>query len=166
MNGVNIEPADVRDAEEILDLQKLAYQSEAAIYGDYGIPPLIQTHAEMEADFQENFFLKASHEGKIIGSVRGSLSRGTCYVGRLIVHPAHQGKGLGTSLMSEIEKRFPEAERYELFTGHKSEGNLRLYARLGYRVFKREKISGSLEFIYLEKVRESGVRGQGSGISP
>jgi len=149
---VIIKPADVRDAKEILDLQKLAYRSEAAIYDDYTIPPLIQTREEMEADFDDNLFLRASHEGKIIGSVRGRLSLGTCFIGRLIVHPAHQGRGLGTSLMNEIEKRFPKAERFELFTGHRSEGNLRLYARLGYRPFKRERISTSLYFVYLQKL--------------
>jgi len=165
MSRVNIEPADVRDAREILDLQKLAYRSEAAIYDDCTIPPLMQTHEEMEADLDENLFLRASHEGRIVGSVRGRLSRETCFIGRLIVHPAHQGKGIGTSLMNEIEKRFPEAERFELFTGHRSEGNLRLYARLGYRVFKREKISEALELVYLEKIMLPGIRGQGSGIS-
>lgn len=151
MNRTSIEPADVRDAREILELQKLAYRSEAAIYDDYTIPPLIQTHEEMVADFDDNLFLRASQKGKIIGSVRGRLSRGTCFIGRLIVHPAHQGEGLGTSLMNEIEKCFPEAERFELFTGHRSEGNLRLYARLGYRVLKREKISEALEFVYMQK---------------
>ena len=149
---MNIEPAYVRDAEEILELQKLAYRSEAAIYDDYAIPPLTQTLEEMRADFNGNLFLKASDEGTIIGSVRGHLNQGTCFIGRLIVHPAHQGRGLGTSLMNAIEERFPEVERFELFTGHRSEGNLRLYARLGYRIFKHEKISDALELVYLEKV--------------
>jgi ribosomal protein RSM22 (predicted rRNA methylase) len=38
--GVIIERATIKDAEEILDLQKLAYKSEAEIYNDYAIPPL------------------------------------------------------------------------------------------------------------------------------
>lgn len=152
MNRVTIEPADVSDAKEILDLQKLAYRSEAAIYDDYSIPPLTQTHKEMEVDFDDNLILRATHEGKIIGSVRGRLSQGTCFIGRLIVHPAHQGSGLGTCLMNEIEKRFPKAERFELFTGQRSEGNLRLYMRLGYRSFKRERISDDLELVYLQKI--------------
>jgi predicted N-acetyltransferase YhbS len=151
VHKATIEPADILDAEEILDLQKLAYRSEAAIYEDYTIPPLIQTHEEMLVDFDDNLFLRASYEGKIIGAVRGRLYRGTCFIGRLIVHPAHQGGGLGTCLMGEIERSFPKAERYELFTGHRSEGNLRLYTRLGYRAFKRQKISETLEFVYMEK---------------
>ncbi len=165
MKTVTVETADVRDAREILDLQKLAYQSEAAIYNDFAIPPLTQTLEEIEAEFGGSLFLKTSVEERIIGSVRGQLNRGTCFVGRLIVDPAHQGRGLGTSLMDSIEKRFPEAERFELFTGHRSEGNLRLYARLGYHPFKQQKISETLTLVYLQKIPDSGIRGQGSGVS-
>jgi ribosomal protein S18 acetylase RimI-like enzyme len=149
---MHVELADVQDARAILDLQKLAYQSEAALYNDYTIPPLTQTLEEIKADFGVQLFLKASVEGKIIGSVRGYLRQGTGYIGRLIVHPTHQGRGTGTALMDEIEKRFPGAERFELFTGHKSVGNLRLYERLGYRPFTRKKVSETLELVYLEKL--------------
>jgi len=150
---MNVELADVRDAGAILDLQKLAYQSEADLYNDYTIPPLIQTLEGITADFSDQLFLKASVEGKIIGSVRGHLLRLTCFIGRLIVHPAHQRRGIGTALMDEIEKRFQGAKRFELFTGHKSEGNLRFYERLGYRPFRREKVSETLELVYMEKTQ-------------
>jgi hypothetical protein len=43
-----IERAHIEDTKEILDFQKLAYQSEAEIYNDYTIPPLTQTLEEME----------------------------------------------------------------------------------------------------------------------
>jgi ribosomal protein S18 acetylase RimI-like enzyme len=67
-----------------------------------------------------------------VGSVRGRLEGDTCHIGRLVVHPRLQRRGIGARLMREIEGRFPKARRYELFTGHLSEGNLRLYRRLGY----------------------------------
>jgi hypothetical protein len=38
-----VDIADKGDYEEILDLQKLAYQSEAIIFNDFTIPPLTQT---------------------------------------------------------------------------------------------------------------------------
>lgn len=44
--------ADRTEAEEILALQKLASQSEAAICGDYEIPPLTQTREEIEGEFE------------------------------------------------------------------------------------------------------------------
>jgi GNAT superfamily N-acetyltransferase len=121
---MRVERATVDDAEEILSLQKLAYQSEAEIYDDITIPPLTQTLEEIKKDFEGQVFLKAVAGGKIIGSVRAFMKEGTCYVGRLIVHPDFQNKGIGTQLMGRIEEVFKGAQRFEIFTGHKSERNL------------------------------------------
>jgi ribosomal protein S18 acetylase RimI-like enzyme len=149
--SVVISQATSADATEILDLQKLAYQSEAAIYQNYTIEPLMQTLAEITAEMQSRLFLKAVADGAILGSVRGHLEQGTCYIGRLIVHPAYQNRGLGTTLMREIEGCFPQAERYELFTGHRSERNLYLYRKLGYQRLKSAKVSEKLTMVFLEK---------------
>ncbi len=65
-----IEPASIEDASEILTLQKLCYQSEAEIYNDYNIPPLIQALEEIESEFGVYFFRKAVEDDRIIGSVR------------------------------------------------------------------------------------------------
>jgi N-acetylglutamate synthase-like GNAT family acetyltransferase len=149
-----IERAKVEDAKEILALQKLAYQSEAAIYDDYTIPPLMQTLEEIKADFERQVFLKASVDGRIIGSVRAHVRQETCLIGRLIVHPDFQNQGIGARLMGEIEKAFSQAKRYELFTGHLSERNLHFYQKRGYKIFKREKITEDLTLVFLEKYRE------------
>ena len=149
---VVIARADVDDAEEILVLQKLAYQSEAAIYDAYTIPPLTQTLEEITADFDEHLFLKASVDGRIIGSVRAFESEGTCFIGRLIVHPDFQNRGIGTWLMSDVEQIFDKARRYELFTGHKSERNLHLYQKLGYEPFRTERVTESLVLVHLERL--------------
>ena len=146
-----IEQASVKDAQEILDLQKLAYQSEAAIYNDYTIPPLTQTLEEIEADFERQVFVKATVDGKIIGSVRGYLSEGTCFIGRLIVHPDFKNQGIGTRLLNEIEQIFIQARRFELFTGNKSERNLYLYQKQGYKPFKTEMTAEELGLVFLEK---------------
>jgi hypothetical protein len=53
--------------------------------------------------------------------------------------------------MHRIEEEFADCPRYELFTGHLSEGNLRLYHRLAYREFKRESVSPNLDLVYMEK---------------
>jgi ribosomal protein S18 acetylase RimI-like enzyme len=152
-NSVLIEQATVQDALEILTLQKLAYQSEAAIYDDYTIPPLTQTLDALVAQFQDEVVLKAVLDGKIIGSVRGYLRDGTCYIGRLIVHPDFQNRGIGTRLMQEMESHFGQADRYELFTGEKSIKDLHLYQKLGYRFLRREQITQRVVVVYLEKWR-------------
>ena len=152
-----IKLSNVSDAEEILSLQKLAYRSEAEIYNDFNIPPLLQTLEEIKKDFENQFFLKAIGEGKIIGSVRAFEKEGTCFVGRLIVHPDFQNRGIGTKLMNEIEKMFHTSERVELFTGDKSERNLYLYQKLGYKIFKTARMTDRTTIVFLEKQMKSNV---------
>ena len=149
---VVVQEATREDAPEILALQRLAYLSEAAIYDEYGIPPLTQTLEELRADFGRQVYLKAVLDGRIIASVRAHAGGGTCFVGRLIVHPDSQNQGIGSRLMEEIETLFGQARRFELFTGHRSERNLYLYQKLGYRPFRREQVTAALTLAYLEKV--------------
>ncbi|MCM1505693.1 MAG: GNAT family N-acetyltransferase [Ruminococcus flavefaciens] len=92
-------------------------------------------------------------KGTIIGSVRAYQKNGTAYIGKLIVHPKMQKKGIGTKLILEIENKYPN-QRYELFTSTKSISNIRLYERLGYKIFKEESVSCELTFVYLEKYQE------------
>jgi ribosomal protein S18 acetylase RimI-like enzyme len=146
-----IEPATVADAADILALQKLAYLSEAELYNDFTIPPLTQTLDEITAEFGRRMFLKAAEGETIIGSVQGLQVGGTCYVGRLMVHPERQGEGIGTRLMAAIEAAFADIERFELFTGHKSVANIRLYERLGYLVFRTEAVAPALSLVFMEK---------------
>ena len=148
---MEIAAATVEDAAEILSLQRLAYQSEAALCGDHSIPPLTQTAGEIEAEVDTRAFLKAVEGEEIVGSVRAFADGGTCFIGRLIVHPQWQGRRVGTRLMQAIEARYGDVERYELFTSTKSMRNMRLYERLGYRPFKEEPLSEAVRLVYLEK---------------
>jgi ribosomal protein S18 acetylase RimI-like enzyme len=153
--NIKIERAAIFDAEEILALQKLAYRSEAEIYNDFNIPPLVQTLESIEKDFEDQFFLKAITDGRIVGSVKVRTKEGTCYIGRLIVHPDFQNRGIGTRLMNEIERIFNTCKRFELFTGDKSERNLYLYQKLGYKIFKTAKITDQTNIVFLEKKTET-----------
>jgi GNAT superfamily N-acetyltransferase len=141
------------DAEIILHLQMHAYLSEAEIYNDYSIPPLIQTLKEIKQEFSQQVFLNALEEGEIVGSVRAYLEKGTAYIGRLMVKPDSQNKGIGTKLMQAIEEHFRIADRYELFTGHRSARNLYLYRKLGYHEFKRVPVNDWIVLVFFEKYR-------------
>jgi ribosomal protein S18 acetylase RimI-like enzyme len=154
---MKIERATISDAGEILALQKLAYRSEAEIYHDFNIPPLVQTLEEIKRDFDIQFFLKAVMDGKIIGSVRAYTKEGTCYIGRLIVHPDFQNQGIGENLMNEIEKIFIPCQRFELFTGDRSGRNIYLYQKLGYKIFKTSKITDQTTIVYMEKNHETYI---------
>jgi N-acetylglutamate synthase-like GNAT family acetyltransferase len=150
---MEITQAEIADAPEILELQKLAYQSEAAIYDDYRIPPLTESLEEIRREFADHTLLKAVEDGKIIGSVRAKNDNGTCYIARLIVHTDYQNRGTGSKLLKEIE-RIQNANRYELFTGTLSERNLYLYKKHGYHEFKTEDQTDKVKIVFLEKFRQ------------
>lgn len=121
------------------------------MYDLYDIPPLTQTLEEIKKDFSRQLFLKVIINNRIIGSVRAYHEDETCHIGRLFVHPHYQNQGIGTKLMKEIEALFKDAKRFQLITGHKSSKNLYLYQKLGYTIFKTEKISDKLTLVYIQK---------------
>jgi GNAT superfamily N-acetyltransferase len=150
---IKVETASIDDLTEILELQIRAYRSEAEIYNDFSIEPLVETPLELQNQFKHKTFLKAVLDGIIVGSVRGYLKGKTVHIGRLAVEPHFQNRGFGTQLIWSIEAYFPSAERYELFTGNKSVNNLRLYVSRGYKEFKREPVGDEIMMVYLEKYR-------------
>lgn len=145
-----IERAETGDLQEILALQYLAYQTEAALFRSRDIPPLKQTLAELTAEHHSGIILKMTENGAIIGSVRAHAKDGTAYIGKLMVHPDYRRRGYGTLLLHEIERQYPDM-RYELFTSTRSADNLRLYTRAGYTEFARRCVNDELTFVYLEK---------------
>lgn len=111
----------------------------------------MQTYDEIVEEYNKGIFLKAVDvDGAIIGSVRVYATDGTGYIGKLIVCPTRQGRGVGTALMQAIERECSTV-RFELFTSDKSVKNIRLYERLGYVRYSEKKIADSLTFIYMEK---------------
>lgn len=140
------------DLQEILQLQYLAYQTEAALFGNKEIPPLKQTLDEVVEEFNSGIILKMIDENnRIIGSVRAKELDGNVYIGKLMVHPDYRRRGFASRLMTEIENHFPN-KRYELFTSTRSIDNIRLYTRLGYKIFDSKVIDDELEFVFMEKV--------------
>jgi GNAT superfamily N-acetyltransferase len=143
--------AEATDLQEILELQYIAYQSEAELVNNYRIQPLTQTYDEIVEEFQNGIFYKSiDNTGKIVGSVRGHEKEGTLYIGKLMVNPLFQGKGIGTKLLQTIEEDYKDL-RKELFTSDLSKQNIKLYERNGYRKFQTKSIADGLNLIYLEK---------------
>ncbi len=57
---------------------------------------------------------------------------------------------------NEINERnrtyFQGMWKIELIIGHKSSKNIKLYEKLGYKIFKTEKLTENLSLVYLEKI--------------
>jgi GNAT superfamily N-acetyltransferase len=149
---IGIEDADPGDAVRILEIQREAFAPAAERYHIPDLPPLVETIAQVETAIREHVVLKAvDATGTVLGAVRGEAREGCVHVGRLVVDPAHQRRGVATRLMVAIERRFPDAGCFELFTGNLNEPGMGLYAKLGYVESRRERVRGVLEVVYLRK---------------
>lgn len=151
-NDIRILVAEYEELPSILELQKLCYQSEALLYPDSQIPPLSQTLEEIQVEYGKYTFLKVENSaGEIIASIRALDNKGSCLINKLMVHPQYQGLGIGTAIMKELEKKFNNCDKFELFTGHKSERNIKMYEGLGYRRTFSKVIDPYMTLVWFEK---------------
>ena len=149
---MNIQPARQQDLPEILAVQRAAFETEAQLVNDWNIPPLTQTLDELADDWRQGIMLKAVNEdGTIVGTVRGHMAPDGFYIGRLAVQPQWRGRGCGSALLEAMIGR-AESNRLVLFTSTKSERNLRLYERFGFRPFKKSTTATGVPLVWLEKV--------------
>lgn len=157
-DAIQIVPAQPEDLDEILRIQRLAFQEQVDIYDAPEMPPMVETLEDMERDLGACSFLKAvAPDGRIVGSVRSRRDGDTCHVARLAVHPDWQNRGLGTRLLLAAEACHADASRYELLTGHRSDKNLHIYRKHGYRIFRRESVSDTTDLVYMEKPGRKGT---------
>lgn len=139
------------DAEAILALQRRAYRSEAERYGDWGIPPLSQSLAELQKEFDTSAALKAVTDEIIMGSVSAQMAEGIAHIGKLIVEPTAQRRGIGNALLHEIKASFLSAKRFELCTGNRSEDNIRFYRKHGYEITNEKALLPSVTLLFMCK---------------
>lgn len=149
---VNIMQATPRDLPEILDIQKSVFQEVSRLMGKNELPPLMQTVEDLQNELQNGIILKCFLEdSRIIGSVRGILDKeNVCHIGKLIVDSKFQNKGIGASLMYEIEKYFPSCEKFILFTGNATPNTVHLYKKLGYYITGEQDTKG-ITMLLMEK---------------
>ncbi|WP_242497446.1 GNAT family N-acetyltransferase [Nocardioides oleivorans] len=73
--------------------------------------------------------------GRLVGAVRGRVDHGEWDIGRIMVAPDLQGRGLGRALLELVQDLAPDdVETYVLFTGARSLDNQRMYKKAGFRM--------------------------------
>jgi len=79
-------------------------------------------------------FVAAQVGDQIVGYAEGDAHQYTAHINRLAVHPAHQGRGVGASLLQNILRTLWRlgAERVTLNTQADNHYSQRLYQRFGF----------------------------------
>ncbi|MFI9346138.1 GNAT family N-acetyltransferase [Streptomyces sp. NPDC052773] len=160
--SVIISEATERDAEQIFKLQYLCFQSEAALYGNYRIDPLVQSLDSVRREVADDCVFVARLGDEVVGSVHGTVTEdGAAAIGKLCVHPRLQGHGIGARLLRAAESALVEqrgARKFRLHTGHRSESSLRLYRRVGYEKVGTAQGTDGIPMVVLEKQAEAYVK--------
>ncbi len=150
--GMVAEPAVPGDAGELLTLQRACWLSEAVANDRLDIPPLTESLEEVALGIRDWQTWVVRSGGRLVGSVRARRSGvepGAWEIGRLMVAPDLQGRGIGRALLTHAERAAPPGTALLwLNTGVASERNLRRYRRAGYRVRPGEgRLSGTVDLV-------------------
>ena len=148
---MRIELATIEDVQALLDLQHKAFGSLCEELDWNDAPPLTETLEHVREEFAQCTTLKVlNDEGRIIGSVYGSVTDGSLYIGRLMVLPEYQQQGMGKQLFREIQRLLPH-HRAWLCTCKQVRPPYEFYLREGFRPYKDEIVGPGLTWVYMEK---------------
>lgn len=152
MPSIEISRATPADAELVARLVRDGFRSEAERYG-VEIPPMRETAGDVLGELEDgDVVLLARLEGEPVGTVRGHVQPdGSIIVRRLGVLPGRRRKGVARELMAALEAGYPDARRFELFTGAETSPAIALYESLGYARSREEEQVPGVTIVYLEK---------------
>ena len=139
LDDLEIRAAVPADAGELFTLQRACWVQEQQANPGAVIPALEETYAELQRWLTTDTVVVVRAAGRLVGAVRARLHPrpdGDVWdIGRLMVAPDLQGRGLGRELLDRIERLAPDsATGFELFTGAGSLRNQQLYKKAGYRL--------------------------------
>lgn len=145
-----IEPIDItnlQQAEIVLSIQLVSYQVEAELIGFDDLPPLHDT-AESLCSCGEQFYGYRDN-GAIVGAISFTLEEDHLRICRMIVHPDHFRKGIGSQLLSYLCEHH-SASRMVVTTGALNLPAINLYRKHGFELVREIEVMPGLSLAWLE----------------
>jgi tRNA (guanine37-N1)-methyltransferase len=135
---LDVRPAIAADAGEIYTLQRACWLQELEANPGVEIPALQESVDDVRQWLGEwtTRVVRDRTSSRLVGAVRGRLDEhGEWDIGRIMVAPDLQGRGLGRALLELVQDLAPpHVTSYVLFTGAGSVDNLRMYRKAGFRL--------------------------------
>jgi len=154
---MNIVRLDIRDrgiAEEIWALQHPAYRLEAELIGVSDLPPLRDTVETLQG-CGEMFLGCLNEEDELVGAVSYEREReGGCTICRLMVHPDHLRRGVGTMLLERLLSEEPPSLVWDVTAEVRNYPALALYERFGFERRETLKPIPGIEMVRLVRLSD------------
>lgn len=130
--------ATAADLAELVVLTRACWVREARELGTLDFPPMTDGLPELTAALTDWSTWVWRAGGRLVASVRvrrDPAERHTWQIGRLMVAPDLQGRGLGRAVLAHAESLAPaDITRLWINTGARSTRNQRIYKKAGYRL--------------------------------
>ena len=133
--ALDLAPATRADAGELFTLTRACWIQEQWANPGVTIPALGESLDDLVNSLDAWTTWVARAGGRLVGSCRGRAEGEVWDVGRVMVAPDLQGRGLGRYLLDLVEQAAPaEVTSDQLCPGAGSVDNVRMYKKAGYRM--------------------------------
>jgi GNAT superfamily N-acetyltransferase len=136
-------------AEAVVELQRASYRVEADLLGARTLPALKESPRRLRRTSER--FLGAYEGERLVGAVSWKRSGGLVDIHRLVVHPDRFRRGIAGALLTALEQRHPDAQRWIVATGEANEPARRLYEQHGFEPVAEQIVDRSIRIMTYER---------------
>jgi GNAT superfamily N-acetyltransferase len=130
-----VERATKDDAQKLVEIQKASFDEESKRFNgnEAGGPPGYDS-SSWQIEMMENCdYFKIIYNKEIIGGVIVVIESNQVYnLGRIYIDPSFQNQGMGTRVLKEIEKNYPDSMKWWLDTPKWCTKNHHFYKKCGF----------------------------------
>ncbi|WP_066062907.1 GNAT family N-acetyltransferase [Neobacillus soli] len=142
------------EAETLLKIQKEAFQADLKKYKDYDTSPAAEPLEFFKYKINHSFHYTIFIGGKIAGGICIVKIKETHYrLFRIFLSANIQNRGLGSKILTQLERKFPHVKEWSLDTPKDNVRNRHFYEKLGYKKIGEQKVNERLVLIeYVKKI--------------
>jgi ribosomal protein S18 acetylase RimI-like enzyme len=150
---IKVSRTQLDEAECLWKIQKEAFQPDLDKYQDFETSP-----ATEPLKYFVHRILNSHHYSVYVGDdIAGGINiirfpQSHCRLHQIYIKPSLQNKGLGTLVIKQIEKYFPTAKKWSLYTPEDNLRNHHFYEKLGFKKTNELKVNEKLTLIEFVKL--------------
>lgn len=150
--NIRIARTNMEEAQELLNIQKQAFQSDLEKYRDFATNPA----AESLISFIQRILISQHYTIFIDEEIAGSIdirkiSEDHYLLNQLCLNPKWQNRGFGSKIMKMMEEMFPNVTIWSLKTQKDNARNRHFYEKAGYFFIGEQRMTHQLSLVEHEK---------------